>query len=204
MDESNSQGQSLCFFLEVSWTSIVGCSLSKQRRRAVLETVSQRLQGWKGQLLSMAGRCVLIQSVINAMPQHFMLSAALSVGVANEVEKAARSFLWNGSSLAPKIHLICWESVTRDKKEGGLGIRRLTGLREAILGIIAFKFLLSPSMLSSMYALKYKWNGNPWELVEPRTASPVWKSLCFGLRLIRPYVRKLPATGLRCYNSQGG
>ncbi|KAK1306467.1 hypothetical protein QJS10_CPA10g01111 [Acorus calamus] len=121
-----------------------------------------------------------------------MLSAALSVGVANEVEKSARSFLWNGSSLAPKIHLICWESVTRDKKEGGLGIRRLTGLREAILGIIAFKFLLSPSMLSSMFALKYKWNGNPWELVEPRTASPVWKSLCFGLRLIRPNVRKLP------------
>ncbi|KAK1294630.1 putative multidrug resistance protein [Acorus calamus] len=119
-------------------------------------------------------------------------NAALSVGVANEVEKAARSFLWNGSSLAPKIHLICWESVTRDKKEGGLGIRRLTGLREAFLGIIAFKFLLSPSMLSSMVALKYKWNGNPWELVEPRNASPVWKSLCFGLRLIRPYVRKLP------------
>ncbi|KAK1290031.1 hypothetical protein QJS10_CPB18g00903 [Acorus calamus] len=86
------------------------------------------------------------------------------------------------------------ESVTRDKKEGGLGIRRLTGLREAILGIIAFKCLLSPSMLSSMFALKYKWNGNPWELVEPQTASPVWKSLCFGLRLIRPYVRKLLGT----------
>ncbi|KAK1289122.1 hypothetical protein QJS10_CPB18g00828 [Acorus calamus] len=50
-------------------------------------------EGWKGQLLSLAGRTILIKSVMNALPQHFMLSAAMPMTAVRDVEKAARSFM---------------------------------------------------------------------------------------------------------------
>ncbi|KAK1305215.1 hypothetical protein QJS10_CPB11g00979 [Acorus calamus] len=157
-----------------------------------MDVVSRRLQGWKGRMLSMAGRSILIQSVINALPQHFMLSAAMPLSAVKDVEQAGRSFLWNGADLLPKIHLISWEAMTRAKAHGGLGLRKLSAMREAMLGVIAFKYLINSSDISSYFALKYKWNGNPWELGNFRKASPVWKALSQGMTIIRPFIRKLP------------
>ncbi|KAK1326632.1 hypothetical protein QJS10_CPA01g03023 [Acorus calamus] len=143
----------------------------------------------------MAGRCVLIQAVLNALPQHFMLSAAMPISATMDIELAARSFLWNGAISQSKIHTVSWEVITRPKTEGGLGLRRLPLLREAMLGTLAFKFIVNSSVISSFFALKYKWNGNPWEVEETRKASQVWRSICRGIKLIRPFIRKIPGAG---------
>ncbi|KAK1324520.1 hypothetical protein QJS10_CPA01g00703 [Acorus calamus] len=166
--------------------------IEEQRRSNVLEVVNRRLQGWKGQMLSLAGRCVLIQSVLNAVPQHFMASAAMPASTTRDVEQVARSFLWHGTSSSSKLHLISWEAVSRSKANGGLGIRRISLLREAVLGMIAFRFLLNPSVATHFFALKYRWNGNPWEVMESQKSSAVWKALCHGIKLIRQFIRKLP------------
>ncbi|KAK1260188.1 hypothetical protein QJS04_geneDACA023438 [Acorus gramineus] len=171
---------------------ISGQDLSKQRRLAVQEAVSRKLQDWKGRLLSMAGRCVLDQAVLNALPQHYMLSAAVPISATMDIERAARSFLWNGATSQSKIHTVSWEVITRPKTEGGLGLRRLPLLREAMLGTLAFRFIVSSSVTSSFFALKYKWNGNSWEVEETRKASQVWRSNCQGIKLIRPLIGKIP------------
>ncbi|KAK1284901.1 hypothetical protein QJS10_CPB20g00727 [Acorus calamus] len=136
----------------------------------------RKLQDWKGRLLSMAGRCVLIQAVLNALQQHYMFSTALPITASLELEKYARSFLWKGTSA--RLHTISWEVVTTSKSEGGLGLRRLSVLCEAVLGVVAFGFIVNPSSIFPFFASKYKWRGNPWEIEEPRRASLVWKNLC--------------------------
>ncbi|KAK1305411.1 hypothetical protein QJS10_CPB11g00301 [Acorus calamus] len=176
----------------MEWEQHVTPDCRHQRRSTVLEVVNRRLQGWKGQMLSLAGRCVLIQSVLNAVPQHFMASAAMPASTTRDVEQVARSFLWHGTSSSSKLHLISWEAVSRSKANGGLGIRRISLLREAVLGMIAFRFLLNPSVATHFFALKYRWNGNPWEVMESQKSSAVWKALCQGIKLIRQFIRKLP------------
>ncbi|KAK1313470.1 hypothetical protein QJS10_CPA06g01099 [Acorus calamus] len=175
-----------------------------------MDVVSRRLQGWKGRMLSMAGRSILIQSVINALPQHFMLSVAMPLSAVKDVEQAARSFLWNGADLLPKIHLLSWEAVTRAKAHGGLGLRQLSAMREAMLGVIAFKYLINSSDISSYFALKYKWNGNPWELGNFCKASLVWKALSqvqvkqVGARMVQPQFPHVCETSMSWLNIRGG
>ncbi|KAK1265265.1 hypothetical protein QJS04_geneDACA019433 [Acorus gramineus] len=93
----------------------------RQRRMAVQDVVSRKLQDWKAHFISMAGRRVLIQAVVNAIPQHYILSAAMPISAIMDVEKSAPSFLWNGTLGQPKIHTISWDVVTQSKAEGGLG-----------------------------------------------------------------------------------
>ncbi|KAK1318932.1 hypothetical protein QJS10_CPB04g01667 [Acorus calamus] len=59
-----------------------------ERRGAIKlkETILDRLQVWKAQLLSKAGRFSLIRSVLQALPLHLANSASLSVTTAQQVE----------------------------------------------------------------------------------------------------------------------
>ncbi|KAK1326072.1 hypothetical protein QJS10_CPA01g01422 [Acorus calamus] len=151
---------------------IGGHNLNKQRRLAIMDVVSRRLQGWKGQLLSLAGRTILIQSVMNALPQHFMLSAAMPMTAMRDVEKAARSFLWNGYESSYKIHLISWEAVTRDKANGGLGLRRLSIMREAMLGFI---IRTEPPRGHNSGKSTWCWDGSTAKTPKVRDVYAVWQ-----------------------------
>ena len=53
---------------------------------------------------------------------------------AAKLEKIHRDFLWGGCALEQKPHLVRWAIVRLDKQQGGLGIRDLTILNEALLG----------------------------------------------------------------------
>ena len=64
------------------------------------ERVWKKLQGWKEKLLSLAGREVLIKSVIQAIPTYTMSCFKLLKGLIKELEVLIRKFWWgnNGDS----------------------------------------------------------------------------------------------------------
>lgn len=49
------------------------------------------------------------------------------------LEQIQRDFLWRGRNLDGMPHLVNWAMVCVDKKDGGLGVRRLNLLNKAIL-----------------------------------------------------------------------
>lgn len=94
----------------------------------LLERVETKLQGWKNRYLSLAGRRILAQSVLSTIPYYNMQTTYLLAGLCDDIERRIRKFLWGSN-----IHLINWETVTKDKMEGGLGICRLKEMNVAFL-----------------------------------------------------------------------
>ena len=84
------------------------------------------LAGWAARLLSPAGRLVLIDAVLDALPTYAMAALLLPPAVVRALDGLRRAFLWNVAERASGAQcLVAWERVCRAKSEGGLGIRDL-------------------------------------------------------------------------------
>jgi Reverse transcriptase (RNA-dependent DNA polymerase) len=60
--------------------------------------VLQRYEGWAGKYLSPAGRAILVNAVLNAMPLHYMQAFMLPKWVLNTIIKIICRFLWRGTT----------------------------------------------------------------------------------------------------------
>lgn len=93
----------------------------------ITERVQTKLQGWKANLLSMAGRVVLTQSVTSAIPSYLMQGCFLPTRILNGLDRLNRNFIWGSTNEQGKMHMVCWEKVTKPKDRGGLGIQSAKG-----------------------------------------------------------------------------
>ena len=94
---------------------------SNQDLNFVLSRVEQKLAGWKANLLSFAGRKVLVQASISSIPSYVMQSALLPTRILDNLDKTSRNFLWGFSEAKRKMHWVGWNKVPKSKAEGGLG-----------------------------------------------------------------------------------
>ena len=85
-------------------------SLIGRRKKAsfnyIKERVWRKLQGWEGKLLSLAGREVLIKSIIQAITTYTWGCFKLPIGLCNEIEVLIRRFWWGQRGVLRKIHWI--------------------------------------------------------------------------------------------------
>ena len=77
---------------------------SSQDYNFVLDRVKQKLAGWKANLLSMAGRNVLIQVSLATISAYVMQCAHLPGKILDGLDSVNRNFLWCSSEAARKIH----------------------------------------------------------------------------------------------------
>lgn len=99
----------------------------------LLDSVRKRLCGWKGKLLSFAGRLVLIKHVLASILVHCFLALPVPRSILKELDKLMRNFLWSASEAKLKANLVNWDSVCKPKSEGGLGLRKMQDLNDACL-----------------------------------------------------------------------
>ena len=74
----------------------------------------------------------LIKSTLSSLPIYFMSLFFISRKVCTRLEKIQRDFLWDSGALEKKLHLVNWSSVSANMRQGGLGIRNLVALNNAI------------------------------------------------------------------------
>ncbi|XP_076934067.1 uncharacterized protein LOC143600194 [Bidens hawaiensis] len=98
----------------------------------VLDTIRNRLSSWKSKLLSMGGRLTLLKSVLASLPVYYFSIFKGPVKVVDEIEKMMRRFLWCGCKEGRGMHWVALEVVTKPKKEGGLGVTRLSVINTAL------------------------------------------------------------------------
>ena len=134
------------------------------RRKVVWEPIIRkfeaRLNKWNQRSISMAGRITLINVVLTTLP-FFMSFFRAPIAVINRLTAIQRQFLWGGNREGKKIAWISWRQVCVSREMGGLGIKDIKILNNALL--IKWKWLMfhqSDQLWSRILVSKYKgWRG---------------------------------------------
>ncbi|KAE8675999.1 Myosin-15 [Hibiscus syriacus] len=104
------------------------------------ENFHTKLAGWKVATLSLAGRLVLIKSVLSSLPTYFLSMFKIPASILMALNSIMSNFLWGGGNGSKKIHWVKWDDVCKPKNEGGLGVRNLTSMNRALLGKWSWRF----------------------------------------------------------------
>ncbi|GAU42324.1 hypothetical protein TSUD_25500 [Trifolium subterraneum] len=102
--------------------------------KPLLDTLAKRLNDWQNKYVSLGGRVILLNSVLNSIPIFLPIFHEDSCKVWKRTVKLQRQFLWGCTKNESKIAWVSLVNVFKPKTEGGLGIRDLRYVNLALLG----------------------------------------------------------------------
>jgi len=107
--------------------------LSKAQIQLIIDKIADQLPSWKADLLTRAGRKVLVQSVLTSMLVYLVMAMDLPPWALKAIDKIQRGFLWKGRKDVKGGHcLLACPKVARPQELGGLGISSLQQLGWAL------------------------------------------------------------------------
>jgi hypothetical protein len=95
---------------------------SRWLKKVVEERLQKRLSSWKGKLLSLERRLVLINSVLTNMILYMIYFFQLPRRVLHRLDYFRSRFFWEGDNEKKKYRLKKWSVVCRPKDQDGLGV----------------------------------------------------------------------------------
>ena len=121
----------------------------------VIEKCEKKLINWKNQYLSRGGRLTMVNSVLDAIPAYMM--SVFPDKVIQRIDALRRNIFWQGNEDKKKFHLVKWEEVIKNKKDGGLGIRNMKKQYKSLMLKWRWKFITGENMLwREMIRAKYE------------------------------------------------
>lgn len=108
----------------------------------LLQLLTSRLGSWGNKFVSLGGRVVLLNSVLNAIPIFYLSVMKMPGKVWKKIVRLQREFLWGGVKRSRSIPWVSWAIVCRPKREGGLGVRDLRQVNLALLGKWRWRYLI--------------------------------------------------------------
>ncbi|XP_072078065.1 uncharacterized protein [Arachis hypogaea] len=101
---------------------------------AIKDKAQKRIMGWKRSLLSSGGRHTLLRAVGEAIPIYTLSCFKLPDTLLTEIHSMLSQFWWGQKGAERRMVWIKWDTMTRPKKDGGLGIKDLRVQNLALLG----------------------------------------------------------------------
>jgi hypothetical protein len=122
----------------------------------------------------------------SALPTYMINVFKLPFGICDAIEKHTRKLWWGGGNGRRKTQWIPWEVLVRPKSYGGLGFRNLRLFNQALLVHQAMHLINYPeSLCSHVLKAKYFPQGNLLDMAPAGDASPTWRSIEFGIELLK-------------------
>ena len=144
----------------------------------VKDQVGRKIIGWKGKLISNAGREILIKAVAQATPTYMMSCFLLPESLCNDLNSLARNFWWGQKENKRKVAWVSWEKLCTRKSKGGMGFKDLRAFNLALLAKQGWRILRKPnSLLHSVFKAKYSAMVSFMEAQLGRNPSYVWRSI---------------------------
>lgn len=150
------------------------------------ERIWQRVQGWKENLLSKAGKEVLIKAVAQAIPVFAMGCFDITKEMCNQISAMIAQFWWNDQDKDNSMHWLSWEKLVSSKAEGGLGFRDLHSFNMPMLAKQGWRLIHNPGSLCARI-LKAKYYPATF-LLEARVkegCSYTWRSIMQGVGVLK-------------------
>ncbi|KAL0011421.1 hypothetical protein SO802_006529 [Lithocarpus litseifolius] len=146
--------------------------------------------GWKGKLLSIGGKEILIKAVAQAVPTYTMSCFLIPKGLCEEIEGMIRKFWWGQRQDESKIAWVSWEKMCKAKSNGGMGFRNLQAFNLAMLTKQGWRLLSNPdSLCAKVLKARYYPNGDVLNSKVGSNPSYTWRSIVKGLEVIRKGTR---------------
>nr|XP_023891716.1 uncharacterized protein LOC112003738 [Quercus suber] len=150
------------------------------------ERVGQKLAGWKGKLLSMGGKEILIKAVAQAIPTYTMSCFQLPQGLCEDLESMMRNFWWGQKHQESKMAWVGWKRMCSSKTNGGMGFRNLQAFNLAMLAKQAWRILTNPnSLIARVLKARYFPFGDILTATLGSNPSYSWRSIFHSLGVIR-------------------
>lgn len=155
---------------------------------SLVERFSKKLVGWKGALLSQAGKLQLLKASLQNLPIYTLSLLKIPDKFADAIEKIQKRFLWLGVEEKKRLPLIGWNLVCRPKKAGGLGLRRIRMVNKILLAKKIWRIFSSSREWTDIMANKYLENNRSFIILKdshllPR-GSTCWNNLINGKNIM--------------------
>lgn len=158
----------------------LGVSIAQTREAYdfLIEKVSDKIQTWKCNLLSQAGRVILIRSVLQALPIYFMSTTTILRRVIEEITKRIRKFFWGKVDQDRYMAFIAWNKILAPIRSGGLGLRDLSLVNDAMLTKYLW-YMAAGSQALWVQVLKAKYfpRGDLWLTKRLANSTIFWRSM---------------------------
>lgn len=169
-----------CKIKEFPFTYL-GAPLYKGRCKEVyferlIQIMCSKLEGWKANFLSFAGKITLIKSVLASIPIHTLSCLTVPKTVTRRMEDMMKGFLWSQHG-TKRTHWVAWEKVCAPCSEGGLGFRSLKDTILGLQGKLAWKVFAGDTLWTRHLRQKYRINCYMEACSRTQSASRLWRQL---------------------------
>jgi hypothetical protein len=101
----------------------------------------KKLSGWKGKLMYVGARLVLINLVLTSLEMFMCSFFELLRGVLDRIDYFCSRFFWQGDNHKKKYILATWDILCQPKDQGVLGIQNIEFQNKCLLRKWLFKLL---------------------------------------------------------------
>lgn len=140
----------------------------------IIDRLQSRLAHRKCPTLSMVGRITLATSTLSTIPSHLIQYTLLPNKTINPINRIQCNFIWGTTNIKKKLHLISWNTVTKNKEDGGLGITKAFEKNTTSLMSLVWRLLNSSSSWGNLHISKYV------SIKNTLKSSFIWKSILHG------------------------
>jgi hypothetical protein len=136
--------------------------------------------------MSNGAKEVLIKLVAQAIPTYVMGVFKLLAKMCEEMTHLIRHFWWAEDGDKRKVHWSAWDKLTMTKGYGGMGFQNLKLFNQALLARQAWRLIqFSESLCARLLKARYYPNGDIIDTIFPSEGSPTWKTVEYGLDLVK-------------------
>lgn len=99
----------------------------------LVEKASKKMDGWKGNLLSIGDRIILVNSCLSSIPLYMLSFLEAPKVFLKDIDSKRARMVWQETSDTRKYHLVNWPTVCMTKSCGGLSVLDLEIMNKCLL-----------------------------------------------------------------------
>ncbi|KAL8134495.1 hypothetical protein AgCh_009499 [Apium graveolens] len=157
----------------------------------ITNKVKKKLQNWGTKMISKAGKCTLLQTATQYVPNFWVNLFLIPMEVCESIELVMNGFLWGSGQQNRGIRWKAWNKLCVRKEAGGLEFREFRKFNISMLAKQGWRLINNdnPLMTSCMKA-KYYPNGDFLNAELGSNPSYMWRNILAAQDLLRQGCRR--------------